>query len=178
MTSPSSRPGSSRSLAAADAVVSAEKRRLTSVARALIAVEGLLCLALGAAGVVVAAQATTPTVMVAGFKSGLPQFVILTVTGVVLLAALAVPGALRRVVLVKAIAFAALYVIGAALRPEGSWDLNWAAALLAGAIALLGFSQFVLLGSERFVSTPSAPAYGPDSGDPGDHSIHDAPDQR
>lgn len=48
--------------------------------------------------------------------------------------------------------------------------------MLAGAVALLGFAQFVLLGSERFVSTPSAPAYGPDSGD--GHSIHDTPDQR
>lgn len=108
MTRPSSHPESSRSLAASDAVVAAEKRRLTTVARALIAVEGVLCLVLGGAGVVVAAQATTPTVFVVGFKAGLPQFLILTVTGVVLLAALAISRALRRVVLIKAIVFAAL----------------------------------------------------------------------
>jgi hypothetical protein len=148
----------SRVLAASQSIVRAEKRRWTRISRVLIAVEGLFCLVLGAVGVVVAAQATSETVTVSGFKAGLPQFTILAVTGVVLLVALLLPRALRRVVLVKAIVFAALFVAGAVLYPKGSWDLNMAGALLAAAISLLGLAEFVLLGSERFVSTPSAPA--------------------
>jgi hypothetical protein len=67
-------------------------------------------------------------------------------------------------------------VTGAVLYPEGSWNLHMAGALLAAAIALAGMAEFILLGSERFVSTPSAPAYGPDRG--GDHRNREAPDQR
>src|SRR3954468_15146955 len=103
----------SRVLAASESIVRAEQRRWTRVSRMLIAVEGLFCLVLGVVGVVVAAQATTQTVTVSGFKAGQPQFTILAVAGVVLLVALLLPRALRRVVLVKAIVFAALFVAGA-----------------------------------------------------------------
>lgn len=173
----SSHDRESRVLAASEAIVETEKRRMTRVARVLIGIEAVFCLVLGVAGIIIAARSVAPTVTVAGFKAGVPQFTILAVTGVLLLIALLLPRALRRVVLVKAIVFAALFVAGAALYPQGSWDLNMAGALLAAAIALLGLSEFVLLGSERFVSTPSAPAYGEDAGD-GPYSNYEAPDQR
>jgi hypothetical protein len=172
---PGRRP--SRVLRTSEAVVEREKSRLTRIARIVIGVEAVLCLALGAVGTVVAASAGTPTVTVIGFRMGMPQFVILAVTGVVLFAALLAPRALRRVVLTKAIVYAALFVAGAVYYPEGSWNLNFAGALLAAVIALLGLSTFVLLGSERFVSTPSAPAYGEDSGDD-PSSSYESPDQR
>jgi hypothetical protein len=173
---PSSSDRESRVLAASESVVRAEKTRMTWVARIMVIVEGVFCLVLGVIGAVVAARSTEPTVTVIGFRLGLPQFLVLVGVGAVLLLALLVPSVLRRVVLVKAIVMAALFVTGAVLYPEGSWNLNMAGALLAAAIALAGMAEFILLRSEGFVSTPSAPAYGPDRG--GDHRNREAPDQR
>lgn len=57
--------------------MAAEKARLTRVARLLITVEGVFCLVLGVAGIIVAARSVQPTVLVGDFKLGLPQFTIL-----------------------------------------------------------------------------------------------------
>jgi hypothetical protein len=136
-----------------------EARRFTRRTRAVMAVEGVLALVLGGAGVVAALGADTATVTVAGIRLGLPQFAVLAGIGVLILATLRHPVALRRAAGISAVAGTVLFVVGGAYYPEGVWDVNLAGLFLPAVIALAGFVEAVLLSSADFVTAPSDTAY-------------------
>jgi hypothetical protein len=121
-------------------------------------VESILIAALGAVGIMAVLASPLETATVAGFTLGLPQFAALIAAAAAMLLALPNKLALRRVALVKAIGFAALFVAGAVYYPVGAWAVNMPGALLAAAISLAGMAEFILIGSANFVSEPSAPA--------------------
>jgi hypothetical protein len=132
-----------------------EARRFTRRTRAAMAVEGVLALALGGAGVVAALAADTATVAVAGFRLGLPQFAVRAGLGALLLVSLRSRTALRRAAVVSAVVATAMFVAGGAYYPHGVWDINVAGIFLPAAIALAGFVEYVFLSSVEFVSAPS-----------------------
>ena len=132
-----------------------EARRFTRRTRVAMALEGVLALALGGAGVVAALDAGTATVAVAGFRLGLPQFAVLAGLGALLLVSLRSRTALRRAAVVSAVVATAMFVAGGAHYPHGVWDMNIAGIFLPAVIALAGFVEYVLLSSVEFVSAPS-----------------------
>jgi hypothetical protein len=132
-----------------------EARRYTRRTRTAMALEGVLALALGGAGVVAALAADTATVTVAGFRLGLPQFAVLAGLGALLLVSLRSRTALRRAAVVSAVVATAMFVAGGAHYPHGAWDMNIAGIFLPAAIALAGFVDYVFLSSVEFVSAPS-----------------------
>lgn len=132
-----------------------EARRFTRWTRRAMAVEGVLVLLLGAGGVVAALAADTAVVTVAGFRLGLPQFAMLAVTGLLILATLRHPAGLRRVAVGTAVVATAMFVAGGVHYPEGIWDVNLAGIFLPWLLALAGFVQAVLLSTADFVSAPS-----------------------
>jgi hypothetical protein len=148
----------SRILEITKAYVEEESSRLFRRTRLAMVGESVLIGALSAAGIIAVLGSTAETATVAGFTLGLPQFIALGVAAVAMLLALPNKLALRRVALVKAISFAALFVAGAVYYPAGAWAVNMPGALLAAAVALAGMAEFILIGSANFVSEPSAPA--------------------
>lgn len=132
-----------------------EARRFTRRTRAVMAVEGALALVLGGAGVVAALGADTATVTVAGVRLGLPQFAVLAGIGVLILASLRDPVALRRAAGISAVVGAVMFVAGGAYYPDGVWDVNVAGIFLPAVIALAGLAEAVLLSSVDFVTAPS-----------------------
>jgi FtsH-binding integral membrane protein len=132
-----------------------EARRFTRRTRAVMALEGVLALALGAAGVVSAWNADTATVVVAGFRLGLPQFAVLAGIGVLILATLRHPVALRRAAGISAVVGTVMFVAGGAYYPDGVWDVNVAGIFLPAVIALAGLAEAVFLSSADFVTAPS-----------------------
>jgi hypothetical protein len=132
-----------------------EARRFTRRTRAAMALEGVLALGLGGAGVVAAGTADAATVTVAGLRLGLPQFAVLAGLGVLLLASLRSRTALRRAAVVSAVVATAMFVAGGVYYPDGVWDINLAGVFLPAVIALAGFVEYVFLSSVEFVSAPS-----------------------
>ena len=133
-----------------------EARRFTARTRAAMAVEGVLALALGGAGLAVLLGGDAATATVAGVRLGLPQYAVLVGIGLAILATLRSPGWLRRVAVTKAVVTTSMVAAGAVYFPLGAWDMNLAGIFLPVVIALAGFVEFVLLGSANFVSAPSA----------------------
>jgi hypothetical protein len=148
--------------ATATEYIDQEAQRFTRRTRAVMAVEGALALVLGVAGVVAALKADTATVTVAGFRLGLPQFAVLGGIGVLILATLRHPVALRRVAGISAVVATVMFVAGGVYYPHGVWDLNVAGIFLPAVIALAGFAEAVFLSSADFVTAPSDPAYSAD----------------
>ena len=142
-----------------------EARRFIRRTRAVMAVEGALALVLGGVGVVAALGADTATVTVAGFRLGLPQFAVLAGIGVLVLATLRHPVALRRAAGVSAVVGTVMFVVGGAHYPDGVWDVNVAGIFLPAVIALAGFVEAVLLSSADFVPAPSDAAYPATTGE-------------
>jgi hypothetical protein len=132
-----------------------EARRFTRRTRAAMALEGVLALALGGAGVVAALDAGTATAAVAGIRLGLPQFAVLAGLGALLLVSLRSRTALRRVAVVSAVGATAMFVAGGVHYPHGVWDINVAGIFLPAVIALAGFVEYVFLSSVEFASAPS-----------------------
>jgi hypothetical protein len=132
-----------------------EARRFTRRTRAVMAVEGALALVLGGAGVVAVLGGDTATATVAGFRLGLPQFAVLAGIGVLFLATLRHPVALRRAAGISAVVGTVMFVSGGAYYPDGVWDVNVAGIFLPAVIALAGLAEAVLLSSADFVTEPS-----------------------
>ncbi|GAA4877161.1 hypothetical protein [Actinomycetospora straminea] len=132
-----------------------EARRLTRRTRASMAVEGVLAVALGGAGLVALRGGDAATATVVGVRAGLPQFAVLAAIGLAILLTLRHPAWLRRVAVTKATVATAMFAAGAVYHPVGAWDVNLVAIFLPVVVALAGFVQFVLLGSANFVSEPS-----------------------
>ncbi|GAA4756834.1 hypothetical protein [Actinomycetospora chibensis] len=139
-----------------------EARRFTRRTRTVMAVEGVLALGLGGAGVAAALGADTATVMVAGFRMGLPHFAVVAGLGVLILATLRHPVALRRAASISAVVATVMFLAGGAYYPDGVWDVNVAGIFLPAVIALAGFVEAVLLSSADFVTAPSDTAYSAD----------------
>lgn len=132
-----------------------EARRFTRRTRASLAVEGVLAVVLGAAGLVALGGGEAVTATVAGVRAGLPQFAVLAAIGLAILLTLRHTAWLRRVAVAKATVATAMFAAGAVYHPVGAWDMNLAAIFLPVVVALAGFVQFVFLGSANFVSEPS-----------------------
>lgn len=138
--------------------VDEESSRLLRRTRVAMAIESVLIGVLGAVGIVAVLGSDAQTATITGFTLGLPQFCALGAAAVAMLLALPTTIALRRVALVKATGFAALFVAGSVYYPVGAWAVDMPGALLPAAVALAGMAEFILLGSAHFVSEPSAPA--------------------
>ncbi|PVZ05348.1 hypothetical protein [Actinomycetospora cinnamomea] len=136
-----------------------EARRFTRRVRWAMAVEGVLALVLGAAGVAAVLEAGAATATVAGVRLGLPQFAVLVAVGALVLLTLRHRAWLRRVAVSKAVLAAALFVAGSVYYPHGVWEMNAAGIFLPVVIALAGFVEFVFLGTANFVSEPSDVPY-------------------
>lgn len=132
-----------------------EARRFTRRTRVAMALEGVLAVALGGAGVVIALGSDEATAAVAGFRLGLPQFAVLAGLGALLLVSLRSRTALRRAAVVSAVVATAMFVAGGVHYPHGVWDINTAGIFLPAVIALAGFVEYVFLSSVEFVSAPS-----------------------
>lgn len=141
------------------ATLTSERDRLTRWTRRAMLLEALALAALGAGGLwTIAHSVDAATVNAVGFRLGTAQYVILVITALVIVGALAGPRkALPLVAISKAGFYICLFIVFGTMSADGGdWQLNAAGALLIGGVFIAGFAEFVLLSAATFDPDPGS----------------------